>query len=82
MPTVQSEMLAYEGAGDREPVLEAVRALIAEAIPKQGMIEAEREAARIARHFPDCGMSAGEVAETILQAAIAARVPVAFGHEH
>jgi hypothetical protein len=57
-------------------VTDEVRRVIAEAIKDRDCVYADHSALRIARSNPHSGITEGEIAELIVQAAIQARVPV------
>lgn len=64
---------------NRDLVLADISFLIAGAAETGETISVVREAERIIQWNPDCGMSAGEVHETILRLAVERRVPVEIG---
>ena len=60
-------------------VLEEIRRLVAESIEEKSCLDTGRSALRIAKAYPNCGMSAAEIAEEIVRAAIPAGIAVEFG---
>ena len=60
-------------------VLEEIRRLVAESIEERSCLSSGRSALRIARAYPNCGMTPAEIAEEILRAAIPAGVAVELG---
>jgi hypothetical protein len=59
-------------------VLEEIRRLVAETIEDSGCLDSGRSALRIARAYPNCGMTPAQIAEEILRAAIPAGIAVEF----
>lgn len=60
----------------RNLVLEEIRRIVAGFISSRSCLDSGRHAAEIARAYPNSGMSADEIAEEIITAAVHARVPI------
>ncbi|HEX2146409.1 MAG TPA: hypothetical protein VHG11_02000 [Pseudorhizobium sp.] len=57
-------------------ISEEVRRLVAESIEDGGCLPTARCAARIARAYPNAGLSPAEIADRIIEAAVHARISV------
>lgn len=60
-------------------VAEEIRRLVADTIESPRCLAAQRLAERLQAAYPNCGMTADEIAAEIVTAAIGARVPVEIG---
>lgn len=61
-------------------VIEEIRRLVADSIEERSCLDTGRSAVRIAKAYPNCGMTAAEIAEEIVRAAIPAGIAVELGH--
>lgn len=64
---------------DTDLVMAEIRRIVADAIREGGVIYARACAASILQTHPNCGLAETELADRVMMAAAAARVPVLFG---
>ena len=57
-------------------VTEEIRRLVADVIERGGFIQTGPQATSVVRAYANCGMSADQIAEEILRAAVQARIAV------
>jgi hypothetical protein len=61
---------------DKLLVTDEIQRVIAEAIEDGDRVYADHSASRIVQTYPKCGLTAGEIAEKIIRAAVDARLTV------
>lgn len=64
---------------DTDLVMAEIRRVVADAIREGGVVYARACAASILQAHPNCGLAETELADKVMMAAAAARVPVLFG---
>jgi hypothetical protein len=63
-------------ARDKVNVSEEIRRVIAEAAKDGSLVHAGKSAMSIAQAYPNCRLSAAQIAERIIEAALAAQLPL------